>query len=115
MYEQKCYILAAQVILPQDIVLCKEGNEDIYNPGHHKEPTCHIIHKEYDGRYSQIELNQVPDHRVYLIAQPRDQVLQALLLQAIKKEAYQTQDVQQNDYDISQRYQTGRNNRDEVE
>jgi hypothetical protein len=90
MYEQKCYIFAAEVVFSEDVVLGKKRDEDIDDTTDYKEPTCSIFYKKDDRRKCKIELNQVPDNRVNLISQPGYEILQAFFLKTVEKETDHT-------------------------
>jgi hypothetical protein len=72
MNQQKCHILAAEVIFPENVVLCEESNKHIYNATKNKEPASSVVYKKDDGGKCEIELYQIPDNGVDLVAQPRD-------------------------------------------
>jgi hypothetical protein len=68
MYEQECYIFAAEVVFSEDVVLGKKRDKDIDDATDYKEPTCSIFYKKDDRRKCKIELNQVPDNGVDFIS-----------------------------------------------
>ena len=100
MQNQEGNILTAEIILPEYIILGKEGHKEV-NPGsENKKGGRGIVNKEHKCGHSQIDLYQVPDYREYLIAQPGYKVLQALLVDVVKEEACQAQNVEQGIYGV---------------
>jgi hypothetical protein len=56
MYEQKCYIFAAEVVFSKDVVLGKKRDEKIDDTADYKEPACSVVYKKDDRRKCEIEL-----------------------------------------------------------